>query len=200
LTGLAAARANEWDKKTLLTVNEPIQVPNKILAPGHYVIKLLNSSGNRNIVQIFTEHEFHLIVTVFAVPSHRELSDKNVFTFWETPPGVAKALRAWFYQGDEYGQEFVYPKGFIESLRAGAQPHPLAAQLQRPEVLEVAQQQPIPIGQLVAAEANLQQETASLDPSELVTPRRLSSGVPLIGFGGLLALSTVATMGAPRWP
>ena len=30
-----SARADEWNKKTVMTVNEPIQVPNKVLPAGH---------------------------------------------------------------------------------------------------------------------------------------------------------------------
>ena len=45
--------ADEWNKKTILTVNEPIQVPNKVLPPGKYVMKLLSSPSDRHIVQIF---------------------------------------------------------------------------------------------------------------------------------------------------
>jgi hypothetical protein len=33
-----------------------------------------------------------------------------VFRFWETPAGKPKAIRAWFYPGDNFGQEFAYPK------------------------------------------------------------------------------------------
>ena len=47
------ARADQWDKRTILTVNEPIQVPGQVLQPGKYVMKLLDSPSNRHIVQIF---------------------------------------------------------------------------------------------------------------------------------------------------
>jgi cell division septation protein DedD len=107
-----AAKADEWNKKTILTVNEPIQVPNKVLPPGKYVMKLLDSQSNRHIVQIFNADETHLETTVLAIPNYRlEPTGKTQFQFWETPPGQPKALRAWFYPGDNFGQEFAYPKG-----------------------------------------------------------------------------------------
>jgi hypothetical protein len=46
-------RADEWNKLTVLTVNQPIQVTDKLLDPGQYVFKLLDSSSDRPIVQIF---------------------------------------------------------------------------------------------------------------------------------------------------
>ena len=107
-----SARADEWNKKTILTVNESIQVPNKVLPPGKYVMKLLDSPSNRHIVQIFNADETHLETTVLAIPNYRlQVTGKTTFQFWETPPGQPKALRAWFYPGDNFGQEFAYPKG-----------------------------------------------------------------------------------------
>src|ERR1700737_3107447 len=103
--------ADEWNKKTILTVNEPIQLPNKVLPPGKYVMKLLDSPSNRHIVQVFNGDETQLQTTVLAIPNYRlEPTGKTQFQFWETPPGQPKALRAWFYPGDNLGQEFAYPK------------------------------------------------------------------------------------------
>jgi hypothetical protein len=124
LTGAAlvpAARADEWNKKTILTVNESIQVPNKVLPPGTYVMKLLDSPSNRHIVQIFDKNEQHLETTVLAIPNYRlEPTGKTQFEFWETPPGQPKALRAWFYPGDNFGQEFAYPKSEAVQIAAAA--------------------------------------------------------------------------------
>ena len=38
-------KADEWDKKTIFTFNAPVEVPGKVLTPGTYVFKLLNSSS-----------------------------------------------------------------------------------------------------------------------------------------------------------
>jgi hypothetical protein len=103
--------ADEWNKRTILTINEPIQVPGKTLEPGQYVMKLLDSPSDRHVVQIFDRNEQHLITTVLAIPNYRlQPTGKTQFTFWETPAGQAKALRSWFYPGDNFGQEFAYPK------------------------------------------------------------------------------------------
>lgn len=113
------ARADEWNKKTVMTIDKPIQVPNKELPAGTYVVKLLSSESNRNIVQFFTADEKHLITTVLAIPNYRlQPTGKSKFTFWETPAGNAPALRAWFYPGDNFGQEFAYPKDMVTKLAA----------------------------------------------------------------------------------
>src|SRR3984893_8672901 len=115
----SSARADEWNKKTVLTVSEPIQVPNQVLPAGKYVIKLLDSPSDRHIVQIFNGDESQLQTTILAIPNYRiEPTGKTVFTFWETPPGQPKALRAWFYPGDNFGQEFAYPKSAAVQIAA----------------------------------------------------------------------------------
>jgi len=116
-----SARADEWNKKTILTVNETIQVPNKVLPPGKYVIKLLDSPSNRHVVQIFNGDETQILTTILAIPNYRlQPTGKTVFGFWETPPGQPKALRAWFYPGDNFGQEFAYPKSAAVQIAAVA--------------------------------------------------------------------------------
>ena len=51
------ARADAWDKKTILTVNETIQVKDRVLQPGQYVFRLLDSASDRHVVQIFKEFD-----------------------------------------------------------------------------------------------------------------------------------------------
>jgi len=105
------AMADQWNKKTYITVGEPVQVPGKVLQPGRYVMKLMESPSNRHIVQIYNEREDQLQTTVLAIPNYRlQPTGKTEFQWWETPAGQPRAMRAWFYPGDNFGQEFAYPK------------------------------------------------------------------------------------------
>lgn len=104
------ARPDDWDKKTVVTTNVPIEVPGKALPAGTYVFKLLDSPSNRNIVQIFDKDEKQLLATVLTVPDYRlKPADKPLLQFDERPSGTPEALKAWFYPGETYGREFVYP-------------------------------------------------------------------------------------------
>ncbi len=49
--------ADTWNKKTIITITEPMQIPGATLTPGKYVFKLMDSSSNRHIVQVFNEDE-----------------------------------------------------------------------------------------------------------------------------------------------
>ena len=52
-----------------------------------------------------------LFRSVLAIPNYRlQPTGETRFGFWETPAGQPKALRSWFYPGDNFGQEFAYPK------------------------------------------------------------------------------------------
>src|ERR1700722_7464917 len=128
LTSLAAAvslapvaKADEWNKQTVLTISETIQLPNATLQPGTYTLKLLDSQSDRHVVQVFDKDEKHLITTILAVPNYRlQPTGKSKFSFWEVPAGTPPALRAWFYPGDNFGQEFVYPKNISSQIAASA--------------------------------------------------------------------------------
>jgi hypothetical protein len=106
----AATHADEWNKKTYITTNDQIQIPGYVLDPGTYVFKLANSSSDRHIVQVWTGDERQLITTIVAIPAYRRhVTDDTVLRFDESSGDEPAALRVWFYPGDNYGQEFVYP-------------------------------------------------------------------------------------------
>lgn len=119
------AKADQWDKMTLLTTNEPMQVGDTYLEAGTYMFNLADS--NRHIVQIFNRDRSHLYNTIIAIPDYRvTVTSYPQFTFWETPPGTAKALRAWFYPGDNFGQEFPYPAHLRQIALRTSAPLPVA--------------------------------------------------------------------------
>ncbi len=202
---VSGARADEWDKLTKITVSEPIQVPNKVLPAGTYVVKLLNSSSDRHIVQIFTADQTHLETTILAIPNYRiQPTGKTVFTFWETPPGQPKALRAWFYPGDNFGQEFAYPKSAAAQIAAVShQPVPTTEAVQaaelpkaevtqtQPEPQEVAQNTPPPAPEAVPAPVLAEAPV----PQELP---KTASPYPLFGFAGIFSLGLFALIRAFR--
>ncbi|MCX6624593.1 MAG: hypothetical protein NTY38_26740, partial [Acidobacteria bacterium] len=82
-----------------------------VLPAGTYIFKILDSQSDRHIVQIFSKDETTIYATILAIPNYRlQATDKTVITFSERPAGQPEALRAWFYPGRNWGEEFVYPK------------------------------------------------------------------------------------------
>jgi hypothetical protein len=106
-----SARADEWNKKTVLTFSQPVEIPGRVLPAGTYTFKLADSMIDRHIVQIFNADGSDIVATVMTIPDYRLIStDKTVIKFGEVPAGSPEAIRAWFYPGNTIGQEFVYPK------------------------------------------------------------------------------------------
>ncbi len=119
-----ASAQTTWDKKTTVTFATPVEIPGvgtPVLPPGTYVFKLLDSSSDRHIVQIFNEDGSHMYATILALPNRRlKATDKTVITFAERAAGNPQAIKAWFYPGDTSGQEFVYSKTKAIALAAAA--------------------------------------------------------------------------------
>jgi hypothetical protein len=185
--------ADGWDKKTIVTVNEPIIAGNKVLNPGTYVRKLLYSQSDRHIVQIFDRDQRHLEQTILAMPNYRlQPSGNSQFSFWETPAGVPKAVRAWFYPGDNFGQEFAYPKKLVAQV-ASAAPVPLPASYREPEPAPQPEAKPEPAPEPQPAPApepapapQPQAQAAPVQPTALP---HTASFHPLVGLLGMASLS-----------
>jgi hypothetical protein len=118
------AHADEWDKKTVFTFSEPVEIPGQVLDAGTYVFKVADSASDRNIVQVFSEDENHLYGTFLTVPDyHQPPSGKTIINFEERATGDPEAVKAWFYPGDNYGHDFVYPRAKAAALaKANNQP------------------------------------------------------------------------------
>src|SRR4051795_9234676 len=92
------ARADEWNKKTILTFSGPIQIPGATLPAGSYVFKLADIPGNRHVVQVFDKDEKKIYTTLLAVPTQRlDPSDKPVVLFSERASGSPQVVKVWYY-------------------------------------------------------------------------------------------------------
>ena len=116
------ARADEWNKKTILTFSGPVQIPGATLPAGSYVFKLADIPGNRHVVQVFDKDERKLFTTMLAIPNQRmEPSDKPIVLFSERASGSPQAVKVWYYPGETIGNEFVYPKS--QAMRIAKSAH-----------------------------------------------------------------------------
>jgi len=199
------AQADTWNKKTTLTFTEPFEVPGvgaQTLPAGTYVFKLVESGIDRNIVQIFSADELHLYTTVLAINNYRlKPSDKTVLTFKERGEGQPEAIKAWFYPGDNFGQEFVYPKKrAMELAKIVNEPVleiPLETTAVPVETLKKVQIAAIqPTGEEVPVTAVVEPPPAAVAPAAVApAPVEVASALPntastlpLFAMAGLLSL------------
>src|SRR5205823_9794397 len=69
------AKADAWDKETIVTFSSPVEVPGQVLPPGTYVFKRAHSEWDRDIVQIFTKDQRNLLATAGLNRSEEHTSE-----------------------------------------------------------------------------------------------------------------------------
>lgn len=222
----ATGSADAWNKKTTVTFNFPVEIPGvgaQVLPSGTYVFKLMDSKSDRHIVQIFNERGDHVYATILAIPNYRlKATDKTVMTFRERASGDPEAIRAWFYPGNNWGQEFVYPKkraielAQITNVPVLAMPTELETNLTQPvtrvdeppvvALMEAPIEAVKPTGEVVSITEVVEAppvETAAAVEKELPEKQlpKTASLLPLLGLIGILSLGAgFALMGLPKRP
>jgi hypothetical protein len=191
------ATADEWDQKTVFTFASPVEIPGQVLEPGTYVFKLLDSQSDRNIVQVFNQREDHLYGTFLAIPDYRlKPAGKPIITFEERAAGAPEAVKAWFYPGQNYGHDFVYPKvKAVELAKANQQPvASMPTDLADNTTKPAASVQEPQVAALQQAPLKAQQPTEEVEIAEVFSPippttlPQTASSLPLVGLIGLLSL------------
>jgi LPXTG-motif cell wall-anchored protein len=195
-------KAEQWDKKTTITITEPIQMPSccnaehlVVLQPGTYVMALVDSQSDRHIVRVFERDGTTVVTTTLAIPNYRlKRTDGTVFQFWETPAGQPRAMRAWFYPGDNFGQEFAYHKTKSIEIARTARKQVPAAVIETEAELNTA---PVVVVDEKGAEKPLKVLVAANDPPAQTFERQVTtekapaklpdtgSEYPLLGLMGI---------------
>jgi hypothetical protein len=220
-------KADEWDKKTTVTFSAPVEIPGvgaQILPAGTYVFKLLDSQSDRHIVQVFNVRGDHVYATILAIPNYRlKATDKTVMTFRERTTGDPEAIRAWFYPGNQWGQEFVYPKkraielAKITNLPVLAMPTELETSITQP--VATADEPPVialkaapieaikPTGESVAMTEVVEAPPVETAAAAVPTPEpektlpKTASPLPLLGLIGILSIAAGFALGGfPKRP
>lgn len=197
---LNSATPDQYNKKTVLTFSQPIEVPGKVLPAGTYVFKLLDSIAYRHIVQIWNEDETKLITTVLAIPNYRlQSTTESVIKFRETSGDTPEALRAWFYPGDTFGQEFVYPeKRAIQLAEASNEivpaekVEPTESELKTVPLIAVTPlHKEVPLTQSIQVLPFQSQKTTAPELAPVPAAKELpktGSAAPLVGLLGVAAI------------
>jgi hypothetical protein len=212
-----SARADDWNRKTAVTFSVPVEIPGVhlagwgVLPAGTYVFKILDSQSDRHIVQIFNKDETTIYATILAIPNYRlKATDKMVITFSERSAGEPEALRAWFYPGKNWGEEFVYPKTKAVALAKAANApvlftpaeipldtvqiirspsDPLAMELRRAPIMAILPTgEEVQFAQVVTPPPAETPVATAPEPTLQTTLPATASRLPLIALLGMMAL------------
>jgi LPXTG-motif cell wall-anchored protein len=176
-------RADDLTWKTTLHLTEPTEIPTKVLAPGDYIVKVINTKETRSIVQFLTPDD-KVVATVLGVPNYRVKSAENTeFVYFQRIEGNPIALKSWVYPGNNFGIEFAYPKQeamvLAEKFREPvyATPTPAEPTLQGEVFVVTPEQKEIPIAEYRPAA-----------PMTKALPKT-GSDLPLLGLLGVVSLA-----------
>lgn len=210
------AFSGEWNKKTVLTFDQPLEVPGVVLPAGQYVFKLADSQANRHIVQVFNATEDKIFATILAIPRYRMTpADKTVILFEERRADQPQAIHAWFYPGANFGQEFVYPKSRAlelaqathEPVLTGAvTPTETPSELERTPIVAVTPEN-TEVAVAETPETSVETPTPGV-ASETLSPRaeatpaqelpKTASPLPAIAFLGMCSIGLAGFLKAAR--
>ena len=196
------ARADDWNKKTVMTFSQPVEIPGQILPAGTYTIKLVDLASERHIVQFLEADGIKVIATVLAINNWRlHPTGETVVKFAERAGDNPEALKAWFYPGDNFGQEFVYPKrraielamATKEPIPAIAEETPTAELKTAPIVAVTPEQKEVPVAEVIETAPPAAEKAPVLVAENKELPRT-ASPLPLIALLGLASLGVAFTL------
>lgn len=169
---LLPAAADEWNKKTTVTFSAPVELPGVVLPAGTYVFKLLNLASERHIVQVTNVEETTIFATLLALPNWRLTPTANtVLPFAERPRSNPEALRAWFSPGDNFGQEFVYPKKRAAELAVVTHQPVLSAEVKPAEEPKALAETPV---------VAVTPESKEVEVAQVIPPAPARTPAPLV--------------------
>lgn len=210
-----SAAAQPFDRRTIMTINQPFQVPGTALPAGKYVIRLMDIAGTRTVVQILNAEETKSYAIVLGIPDYKlKTPEKTEFSFYEAKPGNPVPLRAWFYPGNNYGVEFVYPKAKAVEIARESGEHVIATTVPEPVAPAELKREPLVAIQPGGAEV----EVAKVHPEAATETRpatepklaaeapkaagetlpKTASPVPLAALTGLLAAGAAGVLRVVR--
>jgi hypothetical protein len=100
-------RADGRNKETCVTINQPLQIQDTVLAPGQYLFKLLEPDTDQTVISIFNANGTQLQGIIIGRTAYRyDAGDKKLVTVSQPVGGRPAILNFWFFPGTSEGIEF----------------------------------------------------------------------------------------------
>jgi hypothetical protein len=182
LLAAPGANASEQDSKTVVTFSLPVEVPGvsaQILPAGIYIVEALDSSPDRDIIQITSQDGTHVFTTFLGIPNSRlKAPDMITVMFTDRPDADPLALKAWYCPGRIWGDQIVYEKSRAIKLAKESNETvlstPIVLAISSVEVLKTAPIEAVdPAGETVAI-------AQVVDAPPVVTPALPEAAAPAV--------------------
>jgi LPXTG-motif cell wall-anchored protein len=190
-----AAAADDSSWKSQLHLSQPTEIPGKVLEPGDYVVKVVDTTQPRKIVQFSNADDTKVIATVMAVPDYRvQPAERVEFTYFQRGSNGPQALKEWFYVGNNYGIEFVYNKPAAYEIAKNSNENVVMTQTENKteEIKEVTPEQ-----KEVTYESRNVEPPAPANPAPTELPKT-GSDLPSVALAGAILLAGAATLRLAR--
>jgi hypothetical protein len=208
------AAAGPIHLRTIVTFDQPVEVPGDVLLAGTYSFRLLGGNvGDRNVVEIYNKDETRLYDRFLAISDYRLRTGASpIITFEKRSAGAPNAITAWFYPGNNFGYEFVYPKPeAVRLAQISMEPVPATPANVESKPAQTSEPAPAkPVGEILNAQVSTVTPSGKEEPMKAEAAPRSSeptpappataspkpvaelphtaSDLPLIGLIGILSL------------
>ena len=106
-----ALQASTGEEISIFHFRAPVQLPGRVLPAGSYLFRLAQSDSEMNVVEIKNPQQTKLYGVFLVKPEfHLRLPKRSTIIFEPRAHGQPLAIRAWFYQGSRYLNDFIYPR------------------------------------------------------------------------------------------
>jgi hypothetical protein len=189
------AKADQWDRKTTITFDHPVELPGIVLPAGTYVFRMMDYLSDNCMVEVLTQDEQTVLANIRAIPDYRVSPPLNTsIVFEERAANAPRAIKEWFFPDRHYGYEFVYPKTEVLQLAKAEEPQPSQPaeaeappmEEQPPAAAENQETQPT-----VTPQEQPQQEEQTAPPEVAMAKElpKTASVLPLTGLLGIFLLA-----------
>ena len=106
-----SARASTGEEVSIFHFKAPVQLPGRVLPAGSYPFRLAQSTSEMNVVEIKNPQQTRLYGVFLVKPEFEaRVPKRSTIIFEKRAPGAPRAIKAWFYQGSKYLNDFIYPR------------------------------------------------------------------------------------------
>jgi LPXTG-motif cell wall-anchored protein len=194
-----AGAQGDAQRRAMMTLTEPAEIPGTVLQPGTYVVKVMDYRDEKEIVQFSSEDEKTVFATVLAIRDRRVRTDdgQTGFVYFQRLEGSPIALKSWYYGGDEWGEVFVYPRSKAVVIAQATHEPVVATPVESHPTLQaevtVIKPEPAPKPALEPVAVDAKTPVAVAEKKPVALPRTGSS-LPLFGLIGLGAFGAAAAI------
>jgi hypothetical protein len=111
------AQESNVNDVTVITFNNPVEMPGVTLEPGSYIFRLAETPS-RNVVQVFKKDNRDVVGQWTFVQADRPRATDETLVMFKETGGTRPAVQYWYFPGEKIGKEFVYPKDQARRIAA----------------------------------------------------------------------------------